>query len=68
MYCILIGVADEQYSLSLMTCHFDQWLKRHKRAQEIALFQEQLALKERMARHRRAFNHWRHCIFSNNAI
>ena len=61
----MIGVADEQYNLSILAHYFDQWLKRHKRAQEIALFHEQLASKERVARCRRVFNHWKHCIFSN---
>lgn len=61
----MIGVADEQYNLSKLAHCFDQWMKRHKRAQEIALFHEQLASKERVARCRRVFNHWKHCIFSN---
>jgi len=57
------GVADEQYNLSLIASHFDQWVKRHRRVQEIALFHEQLAHKEKIARFHRVFNHWKHCIF-----
>ena len=59
-----VGVADEQHNLSLLTSYFKQWLRRHKRAQEIAHFHEKLAYKERIARLRRMFVHWRHCIFS----
>ena len=64
----MAGVAEEQFNLSVMTKYFNQWLKRHKRVQEIALFHEQLAHKERLARLQRVFIHWKHCIFSDSVF
>ena len=59
-----VGVADEQCNLLILVRYFTLWLRRHRRVQEIANFHEKLASKEQIARLRRTFAYWRHCILS----